>query len=553
MDQEQLLQENQRLKSRIKVLEKISQLSVSSYGLEHILDTCLEMIVSIMNCDAGSVMYSQENSNELFFISSVGKVAQQVKQFTLRVGEGIAGWVAESGESAIVPDVRKDKRFAAQISSVLQYDVESILAVPIFKRERVTGVLELINRREQETFSEEDLLMGEHFANLLSLLLENYDLHRRTKGRLAELETLLYVSQMVNSNLEIGKLLDTTINLVKEVMEVEGCSLMVYNKEEDILEFVVAKSEVGEQLKDCSIKPGEGIAGKVFETGSALVVNDVQNDSRFCDKMDNLTGFVTKSILCVPLTLKHKVLGTISVINKINEEEFYPEECQLFQAVAHQIAIAIDNAKLFDDIKINYENTVMALIKAVETKDIYTMGHSERTARYAVSMGKKLGLSGDELDQLRRVALLHDIGKIGVPDKILNKPGDLDENEYSRIKTHPIMGEDILQKVGFLKPYAAAVRQHHERLDGSGYPDGLTNTSIFLWARVLGICDAFDAMTSPRAYRDAMPAREAIDKLKREKGSTLDSELCDLFIEIFYEEYADDFDEEQKKFLKNED
>ncbi|AST00230.1 phosphohydrolase [Geobacillus thermocatenulatus] len=182
---------------------------------------------------------------------------------------------------------------------------------------------------------------------------------------------------------------------------------------------------------------------------------------------------------------------------------------------------------------------ITVLTAALDARDPYTAGHSQRVARYALTIGKQLSLPNEQLDALYRSALLHDIGKIGVPDAILLKDGKLSDDEFAWIKKHPALGEAILREVRPIEPIEpllAGIRSHHERIDGKGYPDGLTGNDIPLFGKIIAVADAFDAMTSDRPYRKGMDIRQAADILRKGKGTQWDSELVDLFLKHLQEE-----------------
>lgn len=180
-------------------------------------------------------------------------------------------------------------------------------------------------------------------------------------------------------------------------------------------------------------------------------------------------------------------------------------------------------------------NTILTLAKAVDARDSYTMGHSERVMRYAVKLGERLNLPYDTIKRIEESALLHDIGKIAIPDALLNKPGKLTEEEYNIIKSHPVKGYDILKPIIHFEEIRKIIRHHHERIDGYGYPDGLAGAEIPMESRILAVADAFDAMTSDRAYRKALTVDKALEELKRVKGSQLDEYIVEEFIDVVHE------------------
>jgi HD-GYP domain-containing protein (c-di-GMP phosphodiesterase class II) len=203
----------------------------------------------------------------------------------------------------------------------------------------------------------------------------------------------------------------------------------------------------------------------------------------------------------------------------------------LLRIVADRAAAAIENAKLYEDLKGSFRQTIRGLASAIDKMDRYTSGHSERVAAYAQMLAIKLGLSESEIEIVRQSALMHDIGKIGCVLN-LNKPGILSEREYEIFKKHPGFGRDILQPIEFLQPLIPGVHCHHERWDGNGYPVGLKSQDIPLMARIISVADVYDAMTSDRAYRKALPHEATISEIKRCAGSQFDPKLVPEFVDV---------------------
>lgn len=174
---------------------------------------------------------------------------------------------------------------------------------------------------------------------------------------------------------------------------------------------------------------------------------------------------------------------------------------------------------------------VTALLRLLKFKDDYTCGHCERVMKYALEVAKRLGVDARDMADLKAAALLHDIGKVGIPDSILNKPGRLTREEFAQIEHHVLIAVDVLQGVPLGDRVISAIRAHHERCDGSGYPDGLKGDQIPLLARILAVADVFDAMTSDRPYRKAMPVSQAVGELLRERGTRFDPDVVRVFIE----------------------
>ncbi|MDI7252887.1 MAG: HD-GYP domain-containing protein, partial [Actinomycetota bacterium] len=204
-------------------------------------------------------------------------------------------------------------------------------------------------------------------------------------------------------------------------------------------------------------------------------------------------------------------------------------------SLASQAAIAIENARLFESLEEIYIEVITALANAIDARDAYTHGHSNRVMEYSVALAEGMGLSPEEVDVIRHASILHDVGKIGIREKILKKPGLLTEEERREMEYHPFIGTRILQSVKLLEPVMPLVYHHHERYDGTGYPDGLKGEEIPLGSRIIAVADAFESMTSDRPYRKALPLEEALAELRRGAGRQFDPRVVEVFLRLVEE------------------
>lgn len=242
------------------------------------------------------------------------------------------------------------------------------------------------------------------------------------------------------------------------------------------------------------------------------------------------------SVMAAPLLGKRGGLGALVLIRDQQKEMYLPDELQLLAVFASQSVSSIENARLYGRLRSMNEEIIKSFAQAVEAKDVYTRGHSERVAYYGATLGKKLSLTQDEIDQLYLSGIVHDIGKIGVPDKILNKPDKLTDDEFEVMKTHPVIGRSILAQVKSLSNILPIIYHHHEQVDGSGYPEGLNDGQIPFLARVISVVDGFEAMTSNRAYRNALPFKTVFDILEKGAGKQWESDLVYKWLEVVEEE-----------------
>ncbi len=345
-----------------------------------------------------------------------------------------------------------------------------------------------------------------------------------------QLRTLTKLSAILNSTLDPKEVQKRAMEAATELMNAQVGSLLLVDEKNNELYFEVALGEKGAQVKEIRLKIGEGIAGWVAQHGEPLIVEDVQKDPRFAKKADKKSSFVTRNMICVPVRIKDKTIGVLQAINK-EEGAFAQEHLELFQMLANQVGIAIENARLMEDLRQTFYETAEALAEAIEKRDPYTGGHTKRVLTYSMAAAGYMGLSPEEMEQLKLSAILHDIGKIGVEDRVLRKQASLNDEEFGLMKTHPRMGAEIMQHVEKLKYVIPGMKYHHERFDGKGYPEGLKDVEIPLIARIISVADTFDAMTSDRPYRKGLSDEAAISELMKFSAIQFDPDVVKAFIE----------------------
>ncbi len=354
------------------------------------------------------------------------------------------------------------------------------------------------------------------------------------EDKLRRLQILIRVSSLINSTLESSEIELKAVEALTTLLDAEAGSLLLLDEATGELVFEMAVGEKGGTLKESRLRPGEGVAGWVAAHREPLIVGDVRRDKRFSRRADRQTGFTTRNILAVPVLSRGKLVGVLEGINK-RQGDFGREDLDNAASLAHQVAVAIENARLYEGMRETFLSTIAALSETIELRDPYTGGHTQRVMAYSTAVGRRMGLSRAELETLRLSAILHDIGKIGVPDEILLKGSFLSPAEQDRMNRHPQFGSDILRHIRQLKDVVAAVRSHHERYDGLGYPDGLEGSGIPLLARIIAVADTFDAMTSDRPYRAKLNFAEAFKELRRNAGTQFDPAVVKAFVKAWKE------------------
>jgi len=348
------------------------------------------------------------------------------------------------------------------------------------------------------------------------------------RENITRLKLCYEVNKKAANNTRLPDMLEQVIMMTQSTLNADAASVLLFrdNNTQELF-FEAATGPVGKALRAVKLNTQYGIAGQVVRTGKPLIVNDVSRSTNFHKMIDDTTGFITKSLVCAPLSVNNKVLGVIEVLNKRDSTFFGEQDLESVVSVATTAAMAIENTRLQQTVTEAYKNTITALAAAIDAKDPYTRGHSERVMEYSMKAGISLSLTADEMENLEYAGILHDVGKIAVDCSILNKPGPLNAEEWEVIRAHPVIGAELLKEVPFLAKAAEFVLHHHEKHDGTGYPSGLKGNDIPLGARVIAVADAFDTMTTDRSYRSALPIETAVKELNDCSGT----QFCPVAVE----------------------
>jgi putative nucleotidyltransferase with HDIG domain len=352
----------------------------------------------------------------------------------------------------------------------------------------------------------------------------------RIEERAKRLVLVSNLGRILNSTLDHREVRRNAMRAATQLMKAKVGSLLLIDEEKQQLYFEVALGDKEETVKKITLSMGEGIAGWVAKTGKPLIVNSPERDRRFFKGVDERTEFITRNIICVPVKVKEKVIGVLEAINKKGKEKFNRRDLPLFVSLADQVAIALDNARLYQELEEMFFQTAESLADAIEKRDPYTGGHTQRVTSYSLAIARHLQLEPSEKRCLKIAAVLHDIGKIGIEDHILRKPEPLNPEEYHTIKSHASMGAEILQHIRLLRDIIPGVKYHHEQMNGSGYPDGLKGEEMPVIAKIVAVADTYDAMTTDRPYRRALTKETAIGELKRCSGIQFDRDVVGAFV-----------------------
>lgn len=362
------------------------------------------------------------------------------------------------------------------------------------------------NLREKNLILEDEVQKGQ----------EDYlRINRELKKKVLDLRTLFGLSHDLNRLRDPDELIHIlSLTLIGQLGIGSVALFYAFDDVEEYLSYAGGKGVQSSILKTVRLSRDIGLSNHLLSNQDVL---DLSNPDLPEDAKKEATFVADFGVTyCFPLIVKSRLMGIVFVGGKVNNNEFTDNDLEIFKSICSSAATGLENARLYAELQATYVSTIKVLISTIEAKDSYTKGHTERVAKYARMLAEEMQLPKRERDVISFGASLHDIGKLGVYEDILNKPSDLTANEWEMIRSHPTVGANIIKNMKFLEASCDLVRHHHERLNGTGYPDGLKGEEISTGARIVAVADSFDAMTSDRPYRKAFTIREAIEQLKKQ-------------------------------------
>lgn len=356
-------------------------------------------------------------------------------------------------------------------------------------------------------------------------------LSKEVKAKNIELEKMVdrlkrinEVGRMLSSIIDTGELLKLIIKTTSDTLRVERGSIVV-RKDADNIQALKYQGGIGfEPTTRADLSP---LYDGMLLEGRHVLVNEAP--------AEGAKGKKNKCAIGVPMKMKGQIIGAILLESKYDRSIFTHDELELLDTISNQAIVALENAWLYETVKSNYFGTIQSLVNALEASDRYTKGHSERVRFLGLELARRIGLDARELEIFEHAAILHDIGKIGIDTAVLNKEDELTSSEFSLIRAHPIIGDEILGPIGTLQGVRTTILQHHERYDGKGYPYGISGEEITLKARILAVIDTFDAMLTDRPYRRALGVNHTIEELRKGSGTQFDPVVVASFLELVRE------------------
>ena len=418
--------------------------------------------------------------------------------------------------------------------------IHSWLGVPLLVGDRVTGAL-VVQSYQAEAYSHDHRRLLQLLGNQAAVALENSRLFEEAQRRLSRISSLREIDLAISGSVDLQITMEVLISQLIGTLGVDAACVLLYKSHTQTLEYVSASGFRTESLKHTSLKLGDGLAGKAALERTLVHIPDLtaQTTSLRKSPLFDEEGFTT--YFANPLIAKGELVGVLEVFNH-NRLDPDPEWLNYLDALARLAAIAIDRLNLFNDLEKSnvelvqaYDATIEGWAKAIELRDGDTEGHSRRVVKLSLNLAQRMGIDGEALIHIRRGALLHDIGKMAIPDGILLKDGKLSDEEWLIMKKHPVYAYEMLSSIQYLIPALDIPYCHHEWWDGSGYPRELSGEGIPLAARIFAVVDVWDALQSDRPYREAWSKAKAADYIKKLSGTQFDPQVIKPFFEMIDE------------------
>lgn len=497
---------------------------------DEMLPVIMDQAMQAVGALDGSITLMDEQSGDHHIVAGRGPRASQPVGSVIPRGMGLTSKVVEDRSAYINNQfiIDPDPAVYQVVKDVTP--TKSVAIFPIFAEDKVIGTLGL---GRDLPFENSDVRVINAICSIGGNAIHRAALYEQTQRRLRHLRSLREIDLAITSSLDINFILDVILTQANRELDLDAAAILLLNAE-NVLEFAAGNGFRSQLIRDSRVNFGQGLAGRAAQqrqlvrgSGEALYRNTLR------PQLFQQESFL--SYHAVPLVAKGKVIGVLETFHR-SEEVRDTEWEDFLLTLAGQAAIAIDNASLFrdlqrsnDDLRDAYERTIEGWAHALALHDMETIEHSRRVTETTVTLARHLGLDDDRLVHVRRGALLHDIGKMGIPDQILGKTGPLNENEWHIMRKHPEYAGQMLEGIEFLHPAMPIPLYHHEKWDGSGYPHGLKGQEIPLEARIFAIIDVWDALTSDRPYRPAWETNKVKDYLRDQAGKHFDPHVVESF------------------------
>ena len=513
----------------------------STLSTDKILDSILISIKDVVPSDAINIMLVEGDHARI--VRSRGfqerGLTEWVKQRQFKLDDDIIlKKIVRSKKYRITSDTEKSEEWTTYPESAW---VKSNIIVPILDDLTVMGFVN-VDSITPGFYTDEHARHLEVFTDQISAALKNARLFESTQRRMKRMQSMTQIDQAINSSTDLNVSLEIVVINTREQLHADAVDILLINEATNSLVFSKAQGFKTDEIRKANLSVGSGLPGRAVLERVTVAFPDLKttNENYFKNMLIEREGFV--SYYCVPLVAKGQLKGVMEIYFR---QSFQADQewLDFLEMLAQQTAIAINNADLLNSLQKNniellnaYDTTLKGWVDALDMRDHETQGHTQRVTDLSIQLARLMGIKDAEAVNFQRGALLHDIGKVAVPDAILNKPGPLTEEEWVIMRKHPLHAYSLLSKSNYLEAALDIPLYHHEKWDGSGYPGGLKGDAIPQAARIFAIVDVWDALTSDRPYRKAWTKKKALQYIQEQSGKHFDPQVVSAFITILRDE-----------------
>ena len=498
-----------------------------------ILTTILDQLVDLFDADGALLVLPDSQTGGYINEMGRGAVGERMTGLNIPPGMGICNWVIANKKPYLTNHAESDPLF---YRPDLLGDSHCVACVPLITHlDQTMGAL-WIARAADITDQEVRLLSA--IANIAASTIHRVTLHEQTEQQVQRLTALHQIDIAISTNFELNITLNIILNNVKQQLGVDAAGILLLAPVTQTLDYAAGTGFRTRNIERSHVKLGEGYAGRAALEYRVVAFPDLEQANEPCSRPRLVTEEEFKSHFIAPLIVKRQVKGVLEVFHR-KPLEPAQEWLSYFETLATQAAIAIENASLFENLNrsnteliLAYDATIEGWSHALDLRDRDTEGHTQRVAEMALKLADKMGMNDTEKSNLRRGALLHDIGKMGIPDSILLKPGPLTEEEWNIMRQHPVYAYEMLAPIAYLRQALVIPYCHHEKWDGSGYPRGLKGDDIPFAARVFAVVDVFDGLSLDRPYRSAWSREAVYEYIREQAGRHFDPGIVKAFLEM---------------------
>src|SRR5215207_8196407 len=529
-----ILVNERRERELSETLERVSRALGEILDLRKLLDLICRESVAIFGTHTAFLWLLEEG--ELVGFSAYGAGADQFigMRFPIYDPQLLGARVARERKPILMND-------AANATDVDQrmielFKIKSMMGIPLIKGAHVLGSLMIMDSENPQRFNLQDLQLASLFGGHAALAIDNAQLYEKAQLHLKHEKALREIDLAISSNMELSQTLQVVLYQARARLHVDACAILLLDPDTQTLEYSSGQGFRTEAIQKGHLQPGEGSAGYALQDRRIFGRAEIESPAEISDRAQLISAEQFAAYFIAPLIAKGKLLGALEIYHRapiIMKTEWL----KFLETLAGQAAIAIDNANLFvylqrsnSDLTQAYDTTLEGWSAALDLRDKETEGHTRRVTEMTVRLAEQMDVNPQELVHIRRGALLHDMGKMGIPDRILLKADNLTDEEWVIMRMHPTYSFQLLKSIAYLRLALDIPYCHHEKWDGTGYPRGLKGEAIPLAARIFCIVDVYDALTSNRPYRAAWAKDKALQHIQELSGSHFDPQVVAAFL-----------------------